>query len=269
MRFSIGEFSRMTALSIKALRLYHEKEILIPDEVDESTGYRYYSETNYNSARSIRILKELRFTLAEIKEILAECSDETDMLTYLQDKLGDVRREINRYRAISRSIELILQAEKERPMNKEHAFEIEEKEVETLLIAGHRMKGRYGDVGKGFKLLGKALGRNINGKPMTLYYDAEYKEDDADFEACFPVRKGKDAEGVSVRELKGGKCVSLIHAGPYETIGESYKKVFAYINEKGYTPQVPTREVYLKGPGMIFKGNPNNYLTEIIVIIEG
>ena len=69
---------------------------------------------------------------------------------------------------------------------------------------------------------------------MTLYYDSEYKDEDANFEPCLPVRKGKDAEGISVRELKGGKTVSLIHKGPYETLSSSYKKVFAYMNEKGY-----------------------------------
>jgi effector-binding domain-containing protein len=103
---------------------------------------------------------------------------------------------------------------------------------------------------------------------MTLYFDGEYKEQDADFEPCIPVRKGKDVEGISIRELKGGRCVSLIHKGPYERLRDSYKKVFGYINEKGYRTKVPTREVYRKGPGLIFKGNPNNYLTEIQVLIE-
>lgn len=103
---------------------------------------------------------------------------------------------------------------------------------------------------------------------MNLYYDSEYKEDDADFEPCFPIRKGKSSDDISVRELKGGRCVSLIHKGQYENLSESYKKIFAYINEKGLKTLLPSREVYIKGPGMIFKGNPNNYLTEIQIMIE-
>jgi len=55
MKFSIGEFSKITSLSIKSLRLYHEKGILIPAEVDEFTGYRYYNEANYDMAKSIKI----------------------------------------------------------------------------------------------------------------------------------------------------------------------------------------------------------------------
>ena len=123
-------------------------------------------------------------------------------------------------------------------------------------------------VGKGLGLVCKKMGRYSAGKPMTLYYDGEYKEEGADFEPCIPVRKGKEVEGISVRELKGGKCVSLIHKGPYETLKDSYCKLFGYLGEKRYKAVLPTREVYRKGPGLIFKGNPNNYLTEIQVLIE-
>ena len=153
-------------------------------------------------------------------------------------------------------------------MEKDHAFDIEESELDTILIAGHRMKGRYDEVGKGLGLVCKKMGRHVNGKPMTLYYDDEYKDEDADFEPCVPVRKGKDTDGISVRELKGGRCVTLVHQGPYETLRESYKRLFAYVQEKGYTIRRPTREVYRKGPGPIFKGNPKNYLTEIQIPIE-
>ncbi len=268
MKYSIGEFSRITSLSIKSLRLYHEKEILVPSEVDKSTGYRYYNERNIELARTIKVLKEYDFSLAEIKEIIIEFSDESEILEQLIEKKKDIEKKIANYKNISLSIDLIITIEKENKMKPENEFEIEEKEVETMLIAGSRMKGKYSDVGKGFGLLAKNLGREINGKAMSLYYDAEYKENDADIEPCFPVRKGKDTEGISVRELKGGKCISLIHKGPYEQIGESYRKIFSYINEKSYTTLIPSREVYIKGPGMIFKGNPKNYLTEIQIFIQ-
>ena len=80
MKFSIGEFSRITSLTIKSLRLYHEKEILIPSEIDKFTQYRYYDKANYETALSIKILREFDFTLAEIKEILDECDDETNLI---------------------------------------------------------------------------------------------------------------------------------------------------------------------------------------------
>ncbi len=268
MKFSIGEFSKITSLSIKSLRLYHEKEILVPAEVDEFTGYRYYNEADCDRARSIKILRDYEFSLAEIKEILNECDEEEEILEQLHTKLGEIRNKIDRYKEISRSIESLIIYERENKMKTEESFDIEEKEVETLLIAGYRMKGKYNEVGEGFKILGKAMGRHINGKAMNLYYDGEYKEEDADFEPCFPVRKGSSSDKISVRELPGGKCISLIHKGPYETFTESYKKIYGYVNNKGYKMKLPTREIYLKGPGMIFKGNPNNYLTEIQFMIK-
>ncbi len=268
MKFSIGEFSKITSMSIKTLRLYHEKGILIPAEVDEFTKYRYYNEKNISAAKSIQILKQYDFTLAEIKEIIDECTDEADIIDQLAAKQNAIREKIDRYKENSDSIELIIQKEKESEMKNKDDFEVEEKTVETILIAGHRMKGKYSDVGEGFAKIGKKFGRHINGKAMTLYYDGEYKEDGADIEPCMPVRKGEDTEDITVRELRGGKCVSLIHKGEYEKLGDSYKKIFAYINDKGYKYSIPHREVYIKGPGMIFKGNAKNYLTEIQLMID-
>lgn len=268
MRFSIGEFSRITTLSIKSLRLYHEKGILVPSEVDPSSGYRYYDEHDVETARSVKVLREFDFSLAEIKDLLDACDDESDALLQLQEKLASLESKIDRYRDISRSIRSIIEFEKEAKMSKSRQFEIEEKELNTILVAGHRMRGRYEDIGKGLGLVCRKMGRYANGKPMTLYYDGEHKEDDANFEPCVPVRKGKDANDIHVRELKGGKCVCLIHKGPYETLTESYQRVFGYLNAKGYKALCPTREVYRKGPGLIFKGNPKNYLTEIQVLIE-
>jgi effector-binding domain-containing protein len=143
-----------------------------------------------------------------------------------------------------------------------------EKTLEPMLVAGIRMKGKYSDCGQAFARIGRSLGRFICGKPLLLHYDSEYREDDADFEACMPVRQGKEVDGISVRELPGGRCVWLVHQGPYDQLGRSYATIFAYINGQKHEAILPTREVYLKGPRMIFKGNPKNYITEIQVLIE-
>jgi len=68
-----------------------------------------------------------------------------------------------------------------------------------------------------------------------------------------------------LQELPGGTFISLIHRGPYTELGKSYERLFAYLHQKGLQAQLPSREIYLKGPGMIFRGNPKNYLTEIQV----
>lgn len=146
--------------------------------------------------------------------------------------------------------------------------EIVEKQVEDMLIAGIRYKGKYGDCGKYFRWIGRKMGRWICGKPFNLYYDPQYKEIDADIESCFPIRRSQQVEGISVRTLPGSRCISLVHIGPYEQLGRSYEALSAYIQENGCQTDQPIREIYLKGPGMIFKGNPQKYRTEIQMMIH-
>ena len=67
---TIGEFSRATRLSVKALRFYDEKGILRPVWVDEATGYRHYSAGQFVEALRIRRLRELDVPLEEIRAFL-------------------------------------------------------------------------------------------------------------------------------------------------------------------------------------------------------
>ncbi len=148
-----------------------------------------------------------------------------------------------------------------------NSSEVEHKSVATMLVATLRMTGKYSDAGKGFSQLGKKFGRHICGKAFLLHYDSEHKENDASFEVCMPVRKGQSVDNIEVRELTGGTCISLIHRGPYDQIGTAYSKIVEFARQQGYQIVTPTREVYLKGPGMILKGNPKKYVTEIQMLI--
>lgn len=147
-------------------------------------------------------------------------------------------------------------------------MEIVEKTLPPQLIASIRMRGKYSDCGRAFSKLGRRFGRHMCGKPFLLIYDTEYKANDADFEACFPIRKGETSDEISVREISGGKCLSLMHHGPYEQLGPSYDKILGHARERGLEIELPTREIYVKGPGMIFRGNPKKYVTEIQMLIK-
>jgi DNA-binding transcriptional MerR regulator/predicted transcriptional regulator YdeE len=267
--FGIGEFSRITGLTVKALRFYHEQGLLVPSYVNPATGYRSYNAADAERARVIRQLKEFQFPLEQIRRILEECRDETDVVGWLERQRRTLAERLDRDRALVASLDRIIAEERKAiDMTRQATLEIEEKDLPGLLVAAIRMRGRYSDCGKGFARLGRALGRLIAGRALCLYYDGEYKEDNADFEPCFPVRQKKEIEGISFHELPGGRCVSLVHQGPYEQLGRSYEKILAYVQQKGYALVLPTREVYIKGPGMIFRGNPKNYLTEIQIPIK-
>jgi DNA-binding transcriptional MerR regulator len=253
---------------VKTLRFYHEEGLLIPAQVDRDSGYRYFDASQIETARAIAYLRSLEFPLADIRELL-RCQGDDDVLDVLERRRRELQATIERLKGAARSLDQFIKDEREAMAMTHQLNEVQEKTLEPLLVAGIRMKGRYSDCGTAFARIGRSLGRYISGKPLMLHYDPEYREDDADFEPCMPLRQKKAVDGISVRELPGGRCVSLVHKGPYDQLGRSYAKVFQYINDKGYKPAIPSREVYLKGPGMIFKGNPKNYLTEIQVIFDG
>jgi len=268
--YSIGEFSQVTGLSVKTLRFYHEKGILLPSSVDEASGYRFYGADKIEKARVIMRLRAMEFSIEDIAAVLGNCTDEADILNHLERQKNMLQQRIQEDRDIVRSLSEIIANEKAARQLLESAnFAVEEKALPPLWVAGIRMKGKYSDCGRVFGQLGKSAGRYIAGKAMCLYYDGEYRDSDADFEPCFPIRKEFSIDGVSVRMLPGARCLALVHRGPYDQLGRSYAKILTRAEELKLKPDLPTREVYLKGPGMIFKGNPKNYLTEIQLPVAG
>jgi DNA-binding transcriptional MerR regulator len=68
---SIGEFARRSRLSLKALRLYDKRRVLVPSRVDHASGYRYYDTAQLDQARLVVMMRELQFPLKAIRELLA------------------------------------------------------------------------------------------------------------------------------------------------------------------------------------------------------
>jgi DNA-binding transcriptional MerR regulator/effector-binding domain-containing protein len=267
--FTIGEFSKITALTVKALRFYHEQGLLLPALVDSQTSYRYYDQRQIEAARVIAYLRTLELPVDQIKELLQQVSDEDQLLDNLERHKSKLEEQIRQLRQAVRSLDRFLSEERQAQTMMQSGYEVQEKQLDPMLVAGIRMRGRYSDCGKGFARIGRAMGRFICGKPFLLHFDDEYKEDNADFEVCMAVRHSRAGTDISVRELSGGRCACLLHKGPYDQLGRSYAKILKYVKDRGYHIAMPTREVYLKGPGMIFRGNPENYLTEIQMLIEG
>ena len=86
-KLSIGDFSRMTYLSVKALRHYHDVGVLEPAEIDLSSGYRFYEPNQVGVAQMICRLRDLGMPLDEVKTILQapdERARDATLLTHLQ-----------------------------------------------------------------------------------------------------------------------------------------------------------------------------------------
>jgi len=130
--YSIGQLSKKTNISIRTLRYYDEIGLLKPARVAES-GYRYYSNEEIGTLRHIAALKELGFTLASIKELLAsgESSRDTRWREYLNTELEAVASERRR---LDNMEKLLLTAS--------HAFEMKgELDSEDLFLFIRALNG--------------------------------------------------------------------------------------------------------------------------------
>lgn len=267
--FSIGEFSKVTGLTVKTLRFYHEQGVLTPTFVDSGSGYRYYAESKVETARIVVTLRELGFSMREIVEILDQHDDDSTILAFLENRKREIELRLKHDRHILENLKKIIRNETEalKKMS-ESNFDIQEKTVPSMQVASIRMQGKYSDCGAGFGKIFRKFGRHACGKPMMLIRDTEYRENDANFEVAVPIKKGSPTDDVEIQELPGGTCVSLFHQGPYSELHRSYAIILKYAQDKSLRYSVPSREIYHKGPGMIFRGNPKNYLTEIQLFVD-
>lgn len=270
MKYQIGDFSKISRLSIKTLRFYHEFGLLKPSYIDVESNYRFYDEKSLEKVKVINTLKEFGFPLKDIKEILDNCNEDYELLEYMRGRQKEIGIKISEYTKMQKKIvEFIDQASKLEELNMKNTnSNLIIKEVPDAIIVSERFKGKYGDIGKYFKKLFKAYGRFVNGCPFSIYYDNEYRDEDADIEACIPVKNSVSIDGVSSRLLKGGQAITIIHQGAYETFGDTYKILLDYINSNKISVAGPCREVYFKGPGIIIPRNPKKYITEIQMFIQ-
>ncbi|MBN2858316.1 MAG: type II secretion system F family protein, partial [Candidatus Delongbacteria bacterium] len=97
MLYSIGEFSNITNLTPKMLKIYHEMELLTPAKVDEFSKYRYYNEHNLETARLIVFFKQFDLSLSDIKEIVDNKDDESFLAELLEKQKDIIENKINKY----------------------------------------------------------------------------------------------------------------------------------------------------------------------------
>lgn len=263
----IGDFSKFSRVSVKTLRYYDEIGLLKPVSVDQFTGYRYYSAEQISRLTRIVGLKNLGLSLEEINQILADGIATEKIIEILRAKRKDtlmrLREEENRLKKVE---EWLIKVEKEGTMPE---YDVVLKKVEALNVASVRgIIPSYQDISRLYKELFSYLGRKrvqFAGPTMAIYHDSEYKEKDPDVEAAVPVAGNvTGSEKVKIQNLpEVEQMASVIHRGPYENIHLAYQALMSWVESNGYQIAGPDREIYIKGPGQILKGNPKDYITEI------
>ncbi len=132
--------------------------------------------------------------------------------------------------------------------------EIGERQLDAQLALVHRRRVAMPDlaesIGAAFRTLmehGAATGARWVGPPFILY--PEDCAGEFEIAVCMPVAPGVEGEGeVSLEKVPGGRVVSTVHVGPYESICEAYEALQRWIADNGRRPAGGMREVYLDDP---------------------
>lgn len=265
--FKIGDFSRLSNVSIKALRYYDEFGLLKPVKVDDITGYRYYSATQLPKLNKILALKDLGFSLNKVTEII-----DFDHTSEFLSSMLDIRREElkvnieNDKKKLSRIENLINSSNEEGNYNK-FKYDVIIKEVESFKVASIReIIPFYDNQGPLWEELVAYLHKN-NIKmlyPCVInYHDMGYKDSDVDVEVAIQVASTVLSNGrIMFRNLEGyNEVACMIHKGSYESIAPTYHVMMRWIEENGYKIIGNNRALYLEGRWSV--KNPEEYITEI------
>lgn len=263
---TIGELSQAVQVSVKTIRYYQELGILYPVKTDEITGYRFYDSSSFERVNAILTLKKLGFTLKEIKDILNECSEDRELKDFITSKITDIKSKVRELKKTENQLSLLVSQLEDSPAYPDSG--VHEVSLNIPCLAIIKVEGFYDQIGEGFKVLYSKLGRYIKGAPYALFNDMEYKDEGADFCAGVELKKDMKIQGIKNLEFKDVKAVKTVYKGPYGGQGTAYLKLFDYCRKHNLKTEPPIIEQYIKGPGLIFKGNPRNYITECILIIN-
>ncbi len=268
--FKIGDFSKLSRISVKALRYYDEIGLLKPVNVDRFTSYRYYSADQLPRLNYIVALKNMGLSLEEVATLINNDLTPHQMRDIFILKKGGLQQRVSEEQRRLEQVERLLkQIEKEGAMPD---YQINIKKVEPQLIASIReLLPTYGDVGplygEIYKYLAKKWVFKPSGPAMLICHDNEYKESDVDVEVAVPINKAiRESDRIKVQELPGIEAACTIHKGPYDTIGEAYGALMSWIEGNGYQITGHDRELYFTDPRKV--KDPSENVTEIQFPVE-
>ena len=249
----IGDFAKLARVSVKTLRHYGKLGLLKPAWVDRFTGYRYYALDQLPRLNRILALKDLGFSLEEVRRLLQEDVPAAEIRGMLRMKRAELERVVETERARLERVEARLRRiEQEGQMPD---YEVVLKSVPPRRVVGIRgVIAGYHEVGRLFEELEKylqhhGLATDALALRIAIYYKTQGGEQGIDAEVAVPVAAAKVKPPAVVHELPGVKAMAcLVHQGGYESLGDAYSAAMAWIEGNSYRVAGPTREVYLHEP---------------------
>jgi DNA-binding transcriptional MerR regulator len=253
---SIGEFARLTHVSVRTLRRYHEAGLLVPDQVDEHTGYRYYAAAQIPTAQVIHRLRDLDVPLATVRRILDAPAPDTRS-ELVSEHLHRLEAELDRTRAAVRSLRRLLAPEPA-------PVEVEVRSVPRATVAAVEDDVELADVlgwyAGAMAELDATLG-DPRGTPGGVYDNALFEIGRGHVlvhRACAePPTRGR----VHPVELPAVELAVATHVGDHDDIDVTYGEVGAWVVANALSVAGPVRETYVVGPRDT--DDPSQWRTEI------
>jgi DNA-binding transcriptional MerR regulator len=245
---TIGDFSRMTHLSVKALRHYHDVGLLEPAEVDRSSGYRFYEASQVPVAQVIRRFRDLGMPVDEVKAVLT-APDVTTRNQVIVAHLERMEEQLAQTQATVASLRAVLEVPRvEAP--------VEYRSVAPTTTLAIRETVTAADLGSwwtdAFITLRKALeeaGLSRAGPDGCLYSNEMFELEEGEMVAFVPVTGHAVGSGrVQVYELPAVELAIMVHKGTYDELDRTYGALGTYVAERALGVDGPIRELYVVSP---------------------
>ena len=268
----IGDFSRLSRVSIKTLRYYDEMGLFKPINVDRFTSYRYYSASQIPRLYRILALRDLGLSLEQIAQVLDEGVSPEQLRGMLRLKRAELQQHIISVQERLARVEArlnIIEMEDRMP-----EYDVVIKRVEPQLVASVRNTlVSYPDVGRLFNEVYAYLAlHGVKGSDLIgaaiWHNDDEYKTSDIDSEAVVFLKQAiPESERVKVYEIPAFTMACVVHKGAFNKFNLAYEAILRWIEANGYRIVGPNREVYLYCPEPV-RQDDESYVTEIQFPIE-
>jgi len=242
---SIGDFSRMTHLSVKALRFYHDQGLLEPARIDPESGYRFYDPRQVPVAQVIRRFRDLDMPLDQVRAVLRAPDTQTRTreiiahLTAMEARLAEMQMSVASLRAL-------LEGPPVRP-------DVEFRSIPAapaLAVTATVTADKALDWGGGAleEIYGRIAQRGLTpaGPAGALFPAGFFELERAELTAFVPV--AADAEGagrVRALTIPPAEVAVLVHAGPFMDSDQTYGVLGTVVAERALGVDGPIREYYV------------------------
>ena len=245
---SIGDFSRMTFLSVKALRHYHEVGLLPPAEIDSDTGYRRYEVAQVPTAQAIRRLRELGMPVDEVRVVI-DAPDVDARNAAIVAHLRRMEGELDRTRATVKSLRMLLD---QSPPEIAVEYRVIGPAEALAMIADVSSAEMFDWLAAALDELRSALEKSgaRRAGPDAALYSSELLEDEfGEIIAVLPVESTARPAAVGIEKLLLPRVeyAVAVHAGSVDDIDRTYAALGSVVAERAIGVQGPIREDYVVG----------------------